>query len=72
MNNEYGRLDLQVAADLGADLSLTANINRRGLTAQLGATADEALRLAADYRLDRAFNQDFGSWTLADPTWASR
>jgi len=68
MDNQYGRLDLHVAADLGADLSLTAHINRRGLTAQVGATADEALRLAADYRLDRAFHQDFGSWTLANPT----
>jgi hypothetical protein len=68
MDNEYGRLDLQVAADLRADLSLTAHINRRGLTAQLGAAADETLRLAADCRLDRPFHQDFGSWTLANPT----
>jgi hypothetical protein len=66
-DNANGRLDLQAAAHLDAGLDLSASINWHGLAAELDAHLDESLRLAAEYRADRPWRQDFGSWTLAEP-----
>lgn len=70
MDNPYGRLDLQASGHLDAGLDLTATLTWHGMAAQLDAHLDETLRLAADYRADRPWRQDFGTWTLADPKLA--
>jgi hypothetical protein len=67
VDNAYGRVDLQVAARVGPAFDLSANLNFHGLSARLQAGVDETVRLAADCRIDRAWKQDLGSITLANP-----
>ncbi|MDR3671727.1 MAG: hypothetical protein P4L36_12835 [Holophaga sp.] len=67
MDDADGRMELQVAVRLGVSLDLSANVNYYGLTAQLGAEVDEALRLAMDYRGERPWRHAFGPYTVAKP-----
>gem|GEM_PF-1368479 len=67
MDGASGKLDVQVMAHLGVELSLTADVNDYGMSAELAVYVDEALRLAADYQASQPWTSSFGPVTLADP-----
>jgi hypothetical protein len=64
MDGPNGRLDLQVAARLGVDLSLTGSVDFYGVSVQQSTCLDESLRLAASYRAGRPWSQQLGPLSL--------
>jgi hypothetical protein len=60
-----GRLDLQVAARVSVTVDLTGSVNYYGITVQQSAFLDETLRLAAEYRADRPWTQQFSPFPMA-------
>lgn len=68
LDGEAGRLDLEAAARVQVELSLTACVNYYGLSAELDAELDESLRLEVRCRAGRPWDLYFGPWTLAEPT----
>ena len=67
LDGGYGKLDLQVAARLGAELALSASINAGGISASLAVHLDESLRLATNFHAGRPWSQKFGPIQLTDP-----
>lgn len=67
MDDASGKLDLQARAHLRATLSLGANINFHGISAELAAYLDESLRLAAACQVRRPSTRTFGPIPLAGP-----
>ena len=67
LDDPHGRLDLQMAARLSVELSLSVNANDYGVSANLAAYLDEVMRLAAAFRADQPFSAKLGPVPLAQP-----
>lgn len=67
LDDAHGKLDLQLAARLSVELSLSVNADFYGVSGDLAAYLDETLRLAAAFRADRPFSGKLGPVPLAQP-----